>query len=210
MARLGFCFSPKILNTKVRRNQCVCGEWVFLACVGVTLNSSVSHGNSTNVYRAKQSLHMNEKIAFLFFSCLPSVQDKSPMTSTSLLPICCNSDLSPGEVQTGGDEEFRMCLLLFSIFRPQEKWEGNVPTLRVLLEPLFPRGIRKRQQLLSPSHGLQQQLMGESLSSSSCLRKSWGPAGGSLSSDSCLRAQASRVILGNLPRMRFFPIFFLR
>lgn len=174
MARLGFCFSPKILNTKVRRNQCVCSEWVFLACVGVTLNSSVSHGNSTNAYRAKQSLHMYQKIAFPFFSC----QEESPMPSTSLLSICCTIDLSPGEIQTSGDEEFRMCLLLLSISRTQEKWEGNVPMLRVLLEPLFPRGLRKRQQFLSASHGLQQQLMGESLSNSSCLRKSWGPAGG--------------------------------
>lgn len=174
MARLGFCFSPKILNTKVRRNQCVCSEWVFLACIGVTLKSSVSHGNSTNVYRAKHSLHMHQKIAFPLFSC----QDKSPMLSTSLPPICCYIYLFPGEIQTCGDGEFRMCLLLLSIFRTQEKWEGNVPTLRVLLEPLFPRGLRNRQQLLSASHGLQQQLGGESLSNSSCLRKSWGPAGG--------------------------------
>lgn len=70
MTRLGFCFSPKILNTKVRRNQWVCGEWIFLACVGGSLNSSVSHGNSTNAYRAEHSLHMHQKIAFTFFSCL--------------------------------------------------------------------------------------------------------------------------------------------
>lgn len=206
MVKLGFCFSPKILNTKVRRNWCVCCEWVFLDCIGVTLNSSGSHGNSTNVCRAKQSLHMHQEIAFPLFSC----QGKSSMPSTSLLPICCYIYLSPGEIQTCRDEEFRMCLLLLSIFRTQEKWEGNVPTLRVLLEPLFPRGLRKRQQLLSASHALQQQLMGENLSNSSCLRKSWGPAGGSLSSDSCLRAGAARVILGNLPRMRFFLIFSLR
>lgn len=170
MARLGFCFSPKILNTKVRRNQQVCGEWIFLACVGGSLNSSVSHGNSTNAYRAKQSLHMHQKIAFTFFSCLLSAQDRSPMPSTSLLPVCCNIHSSPGEKQTHGDEEFRMHLLLLFIFRTQEKREGNVPTLRALLEPLFPRGLRKRQQFLSASHGLQQQLMGESLSNSSCLR----------------------------------------
>lgn len=162
MARLGFCFSPKIINKKVRRNQGVYGEWFFLACIGGTLSSSVSHGNSTNAYRAKESLHMHQKKkAFPFFFCLLSVQDGSLIPSTSLLPVCCNIHPSPGEIQTHGDEGFRMCHLLLFIFRTQEKREGNMPMLRVLLEPLFPRGLRKRQQLLSASHGLQQQLMGK-------------------------------------------------
>lgn len=127
------------------------------------------------------------------------------MPSTSLLPICCNIHSSPGEIQTHGDE-FRVCLLLLFIFRTQEKWEGNMPKLRVLMEPLFPRG--KRQQFLSASHGLQQQLIiGESLSNSSCLRTEINEVWGSLSSNSCLRAKAPRVSLGNLPRMIFPDIF---
>lgn len=130
---------------------------------------------------------------------------------SSPLPVCCNIHPCPGEIQTRGDEEFRMCLLLLFIFRTQEKQEGNVLMLRVLLEPLFPRGLRKGQQFLSASHGLQKQLMGESLSHSSCLRTeitegSLGDLlGGRLSSDSCLRTKAAWSKSWQLPQDEIFP-----